>query len=69
MVKGFLRIFFRCRHKHISQPFPAEMAHAGSSSIDWDPMQPITSNHYVVCLDCGKRFSYDWTKMQVVKSR
>jgi hypothetical protein len=24
---------------------------------------------YVVCLDCGKEFAYDWEEMRVVKPR
>lgn len=24
---------------------------------------------YVVCLDCGKEFAYDWQKMRIMSSR
>jgi hypothetical protein len=24
------------------------------------------AQHYVVCLDCGRKFEYDWDKMRVV---
>jgi len=58
---------FACRHKHTSLPFPAMMATAAPATLDENPEQPVTSNHYVVCLECGKRLSYDWSKMRLVK--
>ncbi len=63
------RVFgiFACRHKHTSLPFPAMMATAAPATLDENPEQPVTSNHYVVCLECGKRLSYDWSKMRLVK--
>ena len=67
MVEKVLGIF-GCRHKHTSLPFPAVMAQAGLATIDESPEQPVTSTHYVVCLECGKRLSYDWSQMRLVKS-
>ena len=64
MVK-VLKIF-ACRHRHTSLPFPAMMA-SSPATIDEDVEEPVTSNHYVVCLECGKRLSYDWSTMQFVK--
>ena len=58
---------FACRHKHTSLPFPAMMATIAPATLDENPEQPVTSNHYVVCLECGKRLSYDWSKMRLVK--
>lgn len=43
------------------------MATAAPATLDENPEQPVTSNHYVVCLECGKRLSYDWSKMRLVK--
>ena len=57
-----------CQHKHISKPFPVEMAAAStSSSQDWEPVQSAHAGHYVVCLDCGRQFSYDWSEMKIIK--
>ena len=43
------------------------MATIAPATLDENPEQPVTSNHYVVCLECGKRLSYDWSKMRLVK--
>ena len=55
-----------CRHRHLSHPF-ASMAIAApkSTSQNWDAVGE-SSGHYVVCLDCGHKFQYDWSKMRVV---
>ena len=26
-----------------------------------------TASHYVVCLECGKKFTYDWSEMRIVR--
>ena len=62
IVKGI----FSCRHKHTSLPFPAIMATPGTS-LDLDQSAPVTSDHYVVCLECGKRLLYNWSEMRLVK--
>lgn len=55
-----------CKHKNISQPFAAvSFTKASSKSADWDAVSP-SGKHYVVCLDCGKQFNYDWNKMRIV---
>jgi predicted transcriptional regulator len=63
-VLQFLGFF--CRHRHISQPFSAA-AETSDTSTDWNPVRSVNSGHYIVCLDCGKHFSYDWAKMRIVK--
>jgi hypothetical protein len=45
------RLFHYCRHQHISRVF-------GS------PYNPKTDPTYVVCLDCGAKFPYDWATMR-----
>ena len=67
MVKKVLEIF-ACRHKRISVPFPAMMAASGTATLDGKPERPLTSDHYVVCLECGKRFPYNWSRMGQVKT-
>ncbi len=53
-----------CRHRRMSQPFSAAMPVA--STGEWDTVgTPAT--HYVVCLECGRKFQYDWQNMRVVR--
>ena len=53
-----------CCHRHLSQPFAATVI-TGSRSSDWDTVGG-SGGHYVVCQDCGKKFSYDWSAMRIV---
>ncbi|HEV8525848.1 MAG TPA: hypothetical protein VGQ71_15240 [Terriglobales bacterium] len=53
-----------CSHRRISQPFTAA-APPLSPTASWEAVD-IQPEHYVVCLDCGKKFSYDWQNMRVV---
>ena len=47
-------LLFRCPHKKTTFPMTSGKA-AGASRRET----------YVVCLDCGKRFFYDWEQMRV----
>ena len=57
-----------CSHRRLSQPFTAaaspSMARAAG---DWEPVAAAGPGHYVVCLECGKKFGYDWSEMRVIK--
>ena len=65
MVNKLLQILsIRCSHKKLSQPFAASVGGRRTSS-GWDAPSPA-ARHYVVCLDCGRKFEYDWSKMRVV---
>jgi hypothetical protein len=55
-------ILFGCTHRNTSFP---QSKRRGQR---WDTAAAPTGT-YVVCLDCGKEFAYDWTKMKVVSSR
>jgi len=57
-----------CRHKNLSVPFAADTQNSVSGA-DWQPVQRSQVTHYVVCLDCGAKFSYDWSKMRVEMNR
>ena len=57
-----------CRHNHLSVPFAADTQN-GVGGADWEPVQRSQVTHYVVCLDCGTKFPYDWSKMRVEKNR
>jgi hypothetical protein len=53
-------LFFGCWHKHYSFPMTSRGSHRS-------PAGSITGT-YVVCLDCGKEFPYDWKEMKVLTS-
>jgi hypothetical protein len=70
MWGSVLRVLaFGCRHRHLSKPFAAGYtSRSRSSSDEWETVpQDDSAGHYVVCLDCGKHFGYDWSRMQVLK--
>ena len=71
MLEKILQILsVSCAHRKISQPFAAAGAVAvnGSSSGPWQRMSASSAtSHYVVCLECGKKFTYDWDKMRMVR--
>ena len=60
---GFVRIFdalFGCWHKNISFP---QTLKAGKR-----PDAAAETGTYVVCLDCGQEFAYDWQQMRVISA-
>jgi hypothetical protein len=54
-----LGILFGCWHRHLS--FPMSMKPGQNQS-----KAGRRTGTYVVCLDCGKEFSYDWEQMRVL---
>lgn len=65
MVNKLLQFLaIRCSHKKLSQPFAASSSvrHTNSGQNALSP----AAQHYVVCLDCGRKFEYDWTNMRVI---
>lgn len=68
MVNKLLQIFsLACRHNRTTQPFTASVATVTPKTTgDWESVGSGPS-HYVVCLDCGKKFAYDWQNMRMVR--
>ena len=64
--KLFQFLSITCRHRKLSKPFAVDFQHANGPACD-----PAISHyaHYVVCLECGKKFGYDWQEMRVVKEK
>jgi len=60
---------FGCRHAHLSVPFSMETARQNQAHLDWAEELPSGCSHYVVCLECGRRFGYDWSEMKVIKTK
>lgn len=57
MIDSVLNLLFRCGHKRLTRPVTPV-------SKDGKPH----GDTYVVCLDCGKQFSYDLTEMRIGKA-
>ena len=61
MIAKLLNTFFGCWHNHYSFPITVRGAARRSKAAS-------LTGTYVVCLDCGKEFPYDWQEMKVVDS-
>jgi hypothetical protein len=59
MFARLLDAFFGCWHSHYSFPITVRSGsrRSGAASL---------TGTYVVCLDCGKEFAYDWREMKLV---
>ena len=53
---GWINKIFGCGHKKISQVW----------SVPPTNNMAKFSKFYVVCLDCGREFPYDWEKMKII---
>jgi len=52
-------VFFGCRHRNYSFPITTKSLRQRSDAA-------AATGTYVVCLDCGQEFGYDWQRMKVV---
>jgi hypothetical protein len=59
MISTLFDALFGCWHMHCS--FPITMRAASRRTSATSP-----TGTYVVCLDCGKEFQYDWHEMKIV---
>jgi len=57
MLDSVLNALFGCSHERTTFPFTPARKPVGS----------LAQRHgmYVVCLDCGEEFRYDWVEMRV----
>lgn len=53
---------FGCSHKRLTFPITAcgKLRRSEAASV---------TGIYVVCLECGKEFPYDWREMKIVRTR
>ncbi len=58
---GLFDFLFGCYHRKFSFPITKRRGQRLS------PAASVTGT-YVVCLDCGKEFPYDWQEMKVVSA-
>ncbi len=56
----FVSSMFGCSHQHCTFPITAKRPASVSSQG-----APVKTT-YIVCLDCGQEFPYDWKKMKMV---
>lgn len=56
MIPSLLDLLFGCSHKRTT--FPLSRRKHG-----------ILCAPYIVCLECGREFPYDWEEMKVVKAQ
>jgi len=61
MLAKVFDVFFGCRHSRYS--FPVTMRGAARRS-----QAAALTGTYVVCLDCGREFPYDWEEMKIIDS-
>jgi len=59
MITSLVDMFFGCWHKNYSFPITSRTGRRQSRAAS-------VTGTYVVCLDCGKEFPYDWQQMKVV---
>jgi hypothetical protein len=61
MLNSLLENLFGCSHKATTFPLTPTRSRAGRSAAS------IGDRHgpYVVCLDCGREFGYDWHAMRI----
>ena len=61
MILNFVDFLFGCWHRNYSFPITSKPGHRRSEAA-------LVTGTYVVCLDCGKEFPYDWREMKVVSA-
>ncbi|HZP18521.1 MAG TPA: hypothetical protein VFB00_11175 [Terriglobales bacterium] len=59
MFSKLLDVLFGCRHVSYSFPMSAR-------AVKQHPSAGSLTGTYVVCLECGKEFAYDWKTMKVM---
>ena len=61
MFSKLMDAMFGCRHTRYSFPITVR---AGSRRTP-----ALRTGTYVVCLDCGREFGYDWREMKIMGSQ
>jgi hypothetical protein len=59
MWNSLMNVMFGCAHRRTTFPLtPARKA-------GWPSHNGARHDTYVVCLDCGKEFGYNWAEMRI----
>ncbi len=62
MIDALMNTFFGCSHRRTSFP-QTPSRRSGFSGSNFSGQK--RNGTYVVCLDCGKEFDYNWKEMRV----
>ena len=57
-LSAFLNLMFGCMHSNYSFPQTPKASRSSQAAN--------LTGMYVVCLECGKEFPYDWREMKVI---
>ena len=60
MLTKMMDAVFGCRHSRYSFPITIRAGSRRSATA-------ARTGTYVVCLDCGREFSYDWQEMRIAE--
>ena len=58
-LEGLVDWLFGCSHRRKSFPITLRTRHGAEGQ------QSTEAETYVVCLECGRQFPYDWTTMRM----
>ncbi|MFB3917389.1 MAG: hypothetical protein ACE14M_11710 [Terriglobales bacterium] len=61
MLAQIIDVLFGCTHERYTFPMTAKSGARRSDAA-------TLTGTYVVCLDCGKEFAYDWREMKVLST-
>jgi len=59
VISGLFNLLFGCCHRKLSFPFTMKPGLSLSAA-------GRKTGTYVVCLNCGKEFPYDWQQMRIL---
>ena len=59
MLESLLNTLFGCAHQRMTFPI------SPGRNLKSRPAAAHRHGMYVVCLDCGQEFSYDWDEMRI----
>jgi hypothetical protein len=62
IILGLFEFLFGCWHRHMCFPRTPKPGQRRIPAAFW-------SGTYVVCLDCGKEFAYDWDQLRILPER
>ena len=60
MLQSLLNTLFGCSHRRTTFPLTPGRRHTGAQTLG-----ATRNGTYVVCLDCGREFAYNWNAMEV----
>jgi hypothetical protein len=62
-LAGLADWLYGCSHRRTTFPITLR------ASVSVDGQQSTQAETYVVCVECGRHFGYDWTTMRITRQR